>query len=250
MMNIQYCSDLHLEFPLNKLHLGSQPLLPRGEILLLAGDIVPFYLIRKHDDFFDFLSEHFEVTYWVPGNHEYYGFDLANRCGSFQEKIRNNVYLVNNIAIDHAGYHFIFSTLWAKIHQADEWIIRQSIRDFQRIRYQAGYFHPAHFNEQHRISLEFLTAQFALNIEKKIVVTHHVPTFLHYPEKYQGDIFNQAFGVELHDVIQTCGVEHWIYGHHHVNIPAFRIGNTELLTNQFGYKELGEHTLFDPGKII
>jgi len=37
-MKIQYCSDLHLEFWDNEFFLKHNPLIPCGEILLLAGD--------------------------------------------------------------------------------------------------------------------------------------------------------------------------------------------------------------------
>ena len=53
-MKIQYCSDLHLEFPVNKEYFITNPIKPEGEILLLAGDIIPFAEIAKENDFFNF----------------------------------------------------------------------------------------------------------------------------------------------------------------------------------------------------
>jgi hypothetical protein len=46
-MKIQYCSDLHLEFPVNKKYLKANPIKPEGEIFCLPVDIIPFTEIEK-----------------------------------------------------------------------------------------------------------------------------------------------------------------------------------------------------------
>lgn len=87
-MKIQFCSDLHLEFPVNKKSLKANPIKPEGEILLLAGDIIPFTEMEKEYDFFNFVSDTFEHTYWIHGNHEYYHSDMTERTEASHEKIQ------------------------------------------------------------------------------------------------------------------------------------------------------------------
>lgn len=250
-MTIQYCSDLHLEFNQNKEFLKRNPLQVKGDILVLAGDIVPFSIMDKHKDFFSFAADNFQYTYWLPGNHEYYHSDISVRSGILHEKIKNNVFLVNNTVAEHENVQLIFSTLWSKINPNDEWHIERSMNDFNLIRYKSYRLSSPVYNQLHLACLAFL--QQAINTEsaqKKVVVTHHVPTFMHYPPQYKGDILNQAFAVELYDIIESSAISYWLYGHHHTNTPAFKIGNTLLLTNQLGYVHCNEHTTFMNNKNI
>ncbi|TAL58905.1 MAG: metallophosphoesterase [Bacteroidetes bacterium] len=250
-MLIQYASDLHLEFPQNKEFLKSNPLQKAVEILLLAGDIVPFAIMDKHADFFNYVSDHFKVTYWVPGNHEYYYFDAATKSGVLNEKIRSNVFLVNNISVQQENVRLLLSTLWSKISPANQWNVQQNLSDFQVIKYKDGPFSPAHFNQLHEDCLSFIQKELKqLHAGKTVVATHHVPTFMNYPEKYKADALNEAFAVELFDLIETQGPDYWIYGHHHHNTPQFTIGKTQLITNQLGYVKYGEHQNFSPNAVI
>ena len=137
-MRIQFCSDLHLEFPENRRFLESRPLSVNGEILLLAGDVVPFAVMERFNDFLSFVSDNFEQTYWIPGNHEYYHAEISVRSGVLNEKIRSNVHLVNNHTVIHKHIRIICSTLWSKISPHRQWTIQQSLSDFHVIKSGRG----------------------------------------------------------------------------------------------------------------
>jgi predicted phosphohydrolase len=256
-MKIQYCSDLHLEFRENKNYLKHFPIKPEGEILLLAGDVILFKLMKEHNDFFNYCSDNFETTYWIPGNHEYYHGDVgAENLQPLYEKIRENVFLLNNHTIPYKNVELVFSTLWSHIPPQYELVVQQSVSDFTLIKNKGKNFTASDFNALHKNDFEFLKTTLAPQSDKqRIVITHHVPTLMHYPEQYKKSNINSAFAVELYDFISNVGVEnfqplHWIYGHHHCNTPAFKIGNTTLLTNQLGYVIQNEHQLFNPSATI
>ena len=250
-LKIQYASDLHLEFPQNRDFIRANPLKPFGDLLVLSGDIVPFVIMNNHDDFFSYIADHFEHTYWVPGNHEYYHFDIAKKSGVIHEKIKSNVSLVNNISVVHSSVNILFSTLWSQIGLANQWQIERSLNDFHSINFNGSRFSAEHYNALHLDSLGFIKQ--SMNVpkdEKLLVFTHHCPTFLNYPESFKGDLLNEAFATELYEVIQASEITYWGYGHHHCNTPDFFIGNTCLTTNQLGYVQHHENKLFDFGKVL
>ena len=50
-MKLQYCSDLHLEFPENREFIKANPLQAKGDVLVLADDIMLFADMDKHNAF-------------------------------------------------------------------------------------------------------------------------------------------------------------------------------------------------------
>ncbi|MEO8147860.1 MAG: metallophosphoesterase [Bacteroidia bacterium] len=250
-MKIQYCSDLHLEFKENKNFLKEHPIKAIGEILLLAGDILPFAFHNQPCEFLDFVADNFERVYWIPGNHEYYAFDMADVKNPLQQKIRENVLLINNQTIIYKNAELVFSTLWSHIRPQNEMVIQQSVSDFSWIKYTGKKLTPNDFNILHENDFMFLKTALATETQReRIVVTHHVPTLQHYPEQYRNSNINEAFATELYDFISYSNVQYWIYGHHHVNTPDFKIGNTLMLTNQLGYVRNNEHSAFRNNAII
>jgi len=248
-MTIQYCSDLHLEFLQNRSYLKDYPIIPSGEVLLLAGDIMPLGEISKFNDFIDPLADQFAAVYWVPGNHEYYGFDIAHKPMAFMEKIRSNFFLANNQCIQYKNVNLVLSTLWSHISPRYEVDIQLSVSDFTAIKFEGHRLITTQFNSLHNACRDFLKGiiqdlKTQGQFNKTIVVTHHVPTLLNYPRYFRMSPLNEAFVVDLTEFIADSNVDYWLYGHHHANTPEFEIGATKLITNQLGYVANNEHGSF------
>jgi predicted phosphohydrolase len=238
-MKIQYCSDLHLEFKANRNYIAQHPIQPVGDILLLAGDILPLILTTTYKDFFDYVSDHFEEVFWIAGNHEYYKFDIGKINAPFMEKMRSNVYLVNNQVVIRDRLRLVCSTLWSRIRPENEVLIQQSLNDFAVIEMNGEPLRPSDFNQLHADSMAFLNEALTSSAEATtIVLTHHVPTLQHYPSWYRSPL-TDAFAVALDDFIIDKEPDCWIFGHHHTNVKPFTIGKTLMLTNQMGYLQHG-----------
>ena len=252
-MKIQYASDLHLEFADNwRILKQEEPMNIRGDILVLAGDIG--YLgddnYQTHP-FWDWASESYQQVIVALGNHEFYKFyDLSSMHDGLIGKIRPNIHYYYNAVVHIQDIDIIVSTLWANITLEDAYITEHSVTDFRRILYGEDILTFADFNREHKRCLEFIKQSVANSSAKhKIVVTHHVPSFLLMSPEFQGSRINGAFTVELADYIATSGIDYWIYGHSHRNIDK-TIGSTRCVCNQFGYAFHNENLTFDRNKYI
>lgn len=252
-MKIQYASDLHLEFLENSDYLIESPLKSAGDILVLAGDIG--YLggaSYSEHPFWDWASGNFKQTLVVPGNHEFYGgYDLENVAGGAEGMIRENVRWYYNKSIVIDGVEIFMSPLWAQILPHAELIIKSRINDFRRIKYHGERLTVAAFNKLHRECVEYLRHSLAESkTDKKIVVTHHLPSMMCVAQEYRGDILNGAFASEQSAWIDQSGVDFWIYGHSHCNVGEQTIGGTRLVCNQMGYVFRNEHRDFVSDKVL
>ena len=270
-LKIQFVSDLHLEFPDNRAWLAAHPLEVTGDILLIAGDTAYLDLpdsgreTYKAYDFWDWASRHYKQVIVCLGNHDFYGYyDLATMPDNYCLDIRPNVKAYYNKVLHltaeggltadskDALTDIIVSTLWSKIEPENEYLVERGVSDFYRIKYEGHRLNAQNFNAEHERCMAFIQQAVADSCAKtKIVLTHHVPTQLCTAPEFKGSTINGAFTVELGNYIADSGIDYWIYGHSHRNIDA-KIGNTQILSNQFGYLSHGEpHSNgFDPKRCI
>jgi hypothetical protein len=248
-MKIQYASDLHLEFRDNARYLRDNPMIPVGDILLLAGDIGYLY-----DDnyslhpFWDWASDHFRQTLVVPGNHEFYkSGDVGTIQNGCIAEIRSNVKCYYNTAVTVDDIDFIMCTLWAFIPVENAFITQKSVSDFFHIAYKGRLMTPPVFNQAHQEAVAFLKKTVKRkNNHKRVVVSHHVPTALCMADEFKHSRINGAFVAELHDFIYDNSIDYWVYGHSHRNMEEKIINGTKMVCNQLGYVHHGEHKTFSP----
>lgn len=84
-MIIQIASDLHLNH--QESDKVEEYIVPKGDVLVLAGDIGN---LHRYDQLFTFLqkvSELFQYVLYVPGNHEYYRVNNRKMLTMFEAYI-------------------------------------------------------------------------------------------------------------------------------------------------------------------
>lgn len=253
-MRIQYASDLHLEFKENSCYISNNPLQVVGDILVLAGDTTVFRgnAWEKHP-FFDWCNEHYQETYIIPGNHEYYdGIELTRCFDGFESNIRDNVRYINNRSILIGNTELFFTTLWTRIKPTEIMAVQIGLTDCHRIKFDGRNFTSQDYEYLHSVCMNWLTK--AINESKathKIIVTHHCPTEQFVDPRFGLSNINSAFAISLDNFIENCQCDSWIYGHTHYNGGSgTMIGGTQLLCNQLGYTRHGENLTFNNAAFI
>lgn len=252
-MLIQPISDLHLDC-LSEMHLEDfmeKTLNPEADILIIAGDAAE----GEHIDILlNQLSGINKPIYYVAGNHEYWA-DV--HCKEFIPWLKRRVSHLYNVKVledDHVVIDdvvLIGGTLWTNLHNPiNANLVRHYMADF---RHSPG-LTTDFTNKKHDNTVEYI--QQCLRLEqykdkKKIVVTHHGPSFQAVDEFYKFDSANCGYQSNLDYILESeWAPEVWIHGHSHKFMDKF-IGNTRVIRNPSGYKSFGEfNTGFDPKFLI
>src|SRR5688572_10127735 len=106
-MKIQFMSDLHLEFPENRLYFKKNPVKAIGDILILAGDIVCDAHREEAADFFEDIQSKFKLIISTMGNHEFYSGEISYAYPSYKHFFAKNHVILNNQALIVKNVKFI-----------------------------------------------------------------------------------------------------------------------------------------------
>ena len=243
-MRIQIASDLHLEFPENRRWLEENKLIPSGEVLILAGDIVALKYKEKAQLFYDYVRPHFKQIISIFGNHEFYHGKIDFAYPTYLKKMAENHVLINNKIFVYQNVKFICSTLWSAIPDKDREEIENRMNDYHII-YQSKMEkipittdHTNFFNE---ISLKFIQEELKKEFKGKIVVvTHHLPSAQCNLKKYKNSSLNSAYVNDLDQLIKkNQHISAWIHGHSH-EFNEIKMGKVVVARNPLGYVFEGE----------
>lgn len=239
-MKLQIISDLHFDClkKEDQETVVERNVNPEADYVVLAGDIAESSDLRA---FFEKFNKTGKKAIYVPGNHEHWhkhidGFKLWIR--DIVESNEHHILLDDFLIIDDIV--FIGGTLWTDIsHPIDASAVKMAMADFKYIRGMR----QSWWQQEHVATIRYIEE--ALKFEqfkdlKKIVVTHHSPSFKTCPERFKFDGLNIAFHSDQDRILhEEWAPDLWIHGHVHDSCDMV-VGKTRLIRNPFGYVAYGE----------
>ncbi len=240
-MKIYLCSDVHLEF--RGARIPEIP--PDAEVIILAGDIATGEGALRYVCEVAKAHPNAQVLF-VAGNHEYYEQEFF----TFQERARivladvDNAHFLERDRIEINGVHFLGCTLWSGFDAIPEIDAARSmayagecISDFFLIRYKDQLFRPEDVRKEYLLSRAWLDDELEnTQGERRIVITHFPPCMEVRHKDIPSDRLTPYFQANCRSLIVQCQPDMWVFGHNHYN-HDLKIGNTRVLSNQFGYPQ-------------
>lgn len=248
-MIIDYISDLHEDYYYQNLNISHktvkkfiEPLNPKGEILLVAGDTS-----ESNDRLVQTLSsiqkQFYKKVFFTLGNHELF---TRVKYGHYKDKIKElkeilkvypNLHLLDGTVIKYNGIRIGGTMMWYDgsykkyfEHQPRDMnkLWRDYMPDYDGI---AGlhYFKDIYHDEKNKLNKIFQ------NLD--ILITHISP--LCHPSfvdpKFKDNIGSSFFTFDGEYFVKNTTAKHWIYGHTHTSLEV-KFDNIELHCNPRGYQ--------------
>lgn len=234
-MKIQILSDLHLEFA------GYKVPKTNADVIVFAGDI---FVGKRAANFFQTeLKRQQKPLIYVFGNHEFYHNDI-DRVVQFWRKFESeheNFHLLNSDSkhtLQMKDVFFFGSTFWTNFDNGNsnvKIIAENTMNDFHLIDKNSNTFSVNDAMEEN-LKCRTLLQSFLSKTknQKKVVITHHSPSFLTIENKFKDNLLNSAYCNQMDELIENNDISVWIFGHQHHHTDLM-IGNTRLVSNPRGY---------------
>lgn len=237
-MRIQILSDQHIDVGRNFGYVVNR-MVPRADVLVIAGDFCAHRPMRENF-IRDRLLPKWKTIIMVPGNHDLWNCSFDDPFFGSAEKVfehsnGNKCYYVNNKIVEVDNVCFICSTLWSHIGAVNSFQIQRSLGDYAEIK---GYTIEKN-NEYHLINKAFLSESVSSLVNdsrKKVIVTHHIPSFNLVSPRWKNQVLNEAFAADMDSFIMMYSdyISCWIHGHSHDFLDTY-LGGIHFVRNPMGY---------------
>eukprot|EP01130_Rhizamoeba_saxonica_P013313 TRINITY_DN5676_c0_g1_i2.p1 TRINITY_DN5676_c0_g1~~TRINITY_DN5676_c0_g1_i2.p1 ORF type:complete len:448 (-),score=95.94 TRINITY_DN5676_c0_g1_i2:32-1375(-) len=244
-LQIQICSDLHIEFG----HPTGPLVQPVCKYLGLLGDIgVPLKDTEKYKEFLFHMAEQFELVFVLLGNHEFYHGNVSDLYSTVEDicSQREQLVFMNQKSMVINNVRIIGPCLWSYIPDDKICSVNQCLSDYRYIHTEEDgvdrLLTPDDTVKWHTNELEFINNEIKeakLANQKTLVLTHHGPvleTGCSNPEYWYQEACN-AFSSDIIDInTKEPNVDVWAYGHTHW-FHDMVVGGTRIVSNPHGYPD-------------
>jgi len=241
-MNIQYLSDLHLEYKDNidgLIHINK-----KADVVIIAGDL------NIGSKIFTTLIElaKKQIIIFVYGNHEFYSnipiWKFKNK-GKIVTKHNKNLHILDRNSVVIGNITFIGVTGW--IDGSFKNINRQEFSNYNDFHCIKGFDISCKlWGQKDRIYLQKTIAE--SKTKNNIIITHFLPLISCISTRYLVDRYNPCFSNNWEWIFNYKNkINYWIHGHSHESLDI-NLNGINFCRNPFGYPK--ETTQFKPYKII
>ena len=229
-------------------------------MLILAGDLcharclepssTDRYSIEQRDRTMRVIDEalrKFARVLVIVGNHEHYDGVFEDTVDVMRRYLPG-VTVLDNEAAEIDGIRFWGATLWTDLsHQGEAEVtaIRKGMGEYFFVKtwgssadQPLGKLRPADTDRAHKTAWTRLREAVKAEPHRPtVVITHHAPSRSGLNPRFAGSPLDPAYASSLDSEIAAFeNVPVWIHGHTHV-AKSYRIGNTVVRSNAFGFAE-------------
>jgi DNA repair exonuclease SbcCD nuclease subunit len=226
--SLGFVSDTHFEVNRSL----STNIRPTSDFLALCGDVGdPFEL--HYRELLIKASFNFEKTVYIAGNHEYHGSDSMEKTIDQLYDISHdlpNVEFLHRDVTEMNGYLVAGATLWTK---------RPDRASTSNATYHYNEDYNRRINKEHVKDLTFLEDIVSNPDYRKIILTHHIPSYRMCVPKYKNSPGRSLFYNDLEYLLNSRhNIRAWLCGHSHCKYTRL-INGTPCCINAHGHSKEG-----------